>query len=80
MLMRFIGMAVFLSRYSNSNNCGRSGVPEASCVRHYRSDLFDATFNQFAADFDVIGEWCAGTQLPEPLFRNQIRKFPKAED
>jgi hypothetical protein len=50
-----------------------------SCVRSYRGDLFDLIFNQFAADFDVMREWCAGTQLPDPLFSNQIRKFPEAK-
>src|ERR1019366_9446272 len=36
-------------------------------------------FNQLVANFDVIGEWRAWAQLPEPLFGNQIRQSPKAE-
>ena len=42
--------------------------------------LFDALFNQLAADLNVEGEWRAGTQFPQPLSANRIRQSPKAED
>jgi hypothetical protein len=45
----------------------------------YSSDSFDAILNQLGANLDVIGKWCAGTQLPEPLLGNLLRKFPKPE-
>ncbi len=49
----------------------------SSCARLHRRDLFGAIFNKLASDFDVIRERCAGTQLFEPPFGNQIRKSPK---
>jgi len=45
----------------------------------YDAILFDAIFNQLAADFNVEGERRAGTQFAEPLSANRIRKSPKAE-
>ena len=42
-------------------------------------DLFDAIFNQLAADFNVEGERRAGTQFSQPLPANRIRKSPKSE-
>jgi hypothetical protein len=37
------------------------------------------TLDQFVADFHVIWQWSAWTQLPEPLLGNRIWKSPKAE-
>ena len=48
-------------------------------ARSILSDSFDAILNQLGANLDVIGKWCAGTQLPEPLLGNLLRKFPKPE-
>jgi hypothetical protein len=45
----------------------------------YGAILFDAIFNQLAADFNVEGERRAGTRFSQPLPANRIRKSPKAK-
>jgi hypothetical protein len=53
-----------------------AGIHARDCIG---AILFAAILNQLASDFNVIGEWCAGTQLFDPPFGNQIRKFAKPE-
>lgn len=61
----------------NINRLLCAGKTVASSVNAHR--LFDAILDQVAADFDVMREWRAGTQFPQPLSADQIRKFPEAE-
>jgi len=43
------------------------------------SQLPNAGFDQFTADFDVLEEGRAGTQLPKPPFCNHFGKSPKTK-